>query len=74
MVNISKRQFGFQKGKSTTQPMFCLRILQEMMRERLKDLHMIFVDLEKAYDTVPRDLIWYCLGRRGIVEEYVRVI
>jgi len=33
MVNISQRKFGFQKGKSTVQPMFCLEMLQEKMRE-----------------------------------------
>ena len=28
IVQISKRQNGFQKGKSTMEPMFCLRMLQ----------------------------------------------
>ena len=52
----------------------CLIMLQEKMRERQKDLHMVFVDLEKTYDTLPRDLIWFCPRKRGVVEEYVRVI
>ena len=48
IVQISKRQYGFQKGKSTTEPMFCLRMSQEKMMEYQQDLHMVFVDLEKS--------------------------
>ena len=40
MVNISERQYGFQPGKSTIQPLFCLRMLQEKHREFGKELHV----------------------------------
>ena len=35
---------------------------------------MIFVDLEKAYDRVPRDIIWWALRRKQVGEEYIKVI
>ncbi|GAB0086735.1 hypothetical protein DMENIID0001_009020 [Sergentomyia squamirostris] len=39
-----------------------------------KDLHMVFIDLEKAFDRIPRKLIWEALRGRGVPEGYVTVI
>ena len=74
VIEISSTQYGFQQGKSTTEPIFALRMMQEKHLEKRQNLHMIFVDLEKAYDRVPRDIIWWALRKKQVGEEYIKVI
>ena len=43
-------------------------------REGQKELHCVFVDLEKAYDKVPREKLWYCMRESQVTEKYVKVV
>ena len=36
--------------------------------------HMAFVDLEKAFDLVPRKVIWWALRKLGVEEWIVRLV
>ena len=36
--------------------------------------YMVFIDLEKAYDRVPRQEVWRCVMEKGVSEKYVRII
>ena len=67
-------QFGFRAGRGTTDAIFVVRQMQERYLEKGRDLWMAFVDLEKAFDRVPREVLWWALRSAGVEECIVNVI
>ena len=70
VVSIEDSQFGFVPGRGTTDAIFVVRQLQEKYLAANKRLYMAFLDLEKAFDRVPRKVIWWALRKLG-VEEWI---
>ena len=67
-------QCGFMSGRGTTDAIFIVRQLQEKHLAANKPLYMAFVDLEKAFDRVPRDVIWWAMRKLGIDEWLVHLV
>ena len=74
MVELRDEQYGFVAGKGIIDVIFILRQLQEKYLENDKELYLVLVDLEKAFDRVPRVLIENSLRRKGVVECYVKEV
>ena len=74
VTKVDENQFGFMAGKSTTGAIFIIRQLQEKYIEKKKKLYQIFVDLEKAFDKVPRLAIRWALCRQVISESLIDLV
>ena len=70
VVDIDKIQCGFMSGRGIVDAVFVLRRLMEKFRAKSKKLFFVFVDLEKAFDQVSREVIRFALRQKG-VPEYV---
>ena len=54
-------------GRGTVEAVFIVRY-----QSKGKKLFYVFVDLEKAFDRVPRKVIWYALRKSGVSEYLVQ--
>ena len=68
IVNIDDLQSGFMPGHGTTNAIFILRQIQEKYIGKNCNLYFAFVELEKAFERMPRKVIWWALRKAGIPE------
>jgi len=73
-ISILENKFGFVPVRSTIDAIYLLRRLMGLYKDKKVDPRMVFIDLEKAYDRVPREVLWICLENKGVSPEYIRVI
>jgi len=73
-ISISENQFGFMPRRSTIEAIHLIKRLIEVYRDRKKDLHMVFKNLEKTYDSVPREVLWECLEKKGVSSAHIQAI
>jgi hypothetical protein len=59
-------QTAFRRGRGLGDAVFTLRMVMSRCREFNQPVHMAFVDLQKAYDSVDRDMLWLALKWYGV--------
>ena len=60
------RQAGFRQDHRCSDHLLVLRTVIEQKPIVKAPLYTCFVDFKKAYDTVPRDMLWTKLQRIGV--------
>ncbi|XP_063600687.1 uncharacterized protein LOC134776864 [Penaeus indicus] len=71
---VSESQCGFRKQRGTVDMVLAIRQIQEKCVEQHQDLHLLFIDLTKAFDTVNRPALWAILSKLGCPPRFVEII
>jgi hypothetical protein len=70
----NEEQSSFTKGRSTVDHIFTIRQILEKCNMQQEDISFIFYDLEKAYDSVPRKLLWQALEKANESQSVIQII
>lgn len=71
---LHETQSGFRPGYSTQDHVFTIRNLTEKFLAYNKNMYLCFIDLEKAFDKVPRNLIWKALRNLTVSSNLIEAV
>jgi hypothetical protein len=69
-----EEQSGFRAGRSCIDNIFFLTQMIEKKRATNRDLHLLFIGLTKAYDSVPLNKLWETLDKSTINARLIEAI
>ena len=67
-------QFGFMPGKGTTDAIFVVPQMQAKFVAKNRSLYYAFVDLEKAFDRIPREVVRWALRKLRVEKWLVKAV
>ena len=67
-------QAGFRRDRSWTDHIATLRIIIQQLKEWQTPLYLNFIDFEKAFDSVDRNVIWQLMHHYGIPPKFIKLI
>nr|KAG5703440.1 hypothetical protein BaRGS_022489 [Batillaria attramentaria] len=71
---LREEQAGFRNDRSCTDHIATMRIIIEQSLEWQTPLYSIFVDFQKAFDSVDREVIWKLMSHYGFPPKFVNII
>ena len=71
---LPELQYGFRKGQGCDDMIFTIRQISEKAVEHWTKQSFIFVDLRKAYDSVPHEALWKVFGKLGAPEVLINIV
>ena len=73
-TTIGDEQCDVMPGRGTTDAIICGAATYGETSGKTERLHMVFIDLEKMYDRVPRQEVWICIREKGVPEKCVMIV
>ena len=71
---MKEPQNGFRKGRSCIDSTFCLKLLIEKIREFNLETHLLFIDYEKTFDNIQRQILFNILKSTHIPDTLLEAI
>ena len=69
-----EQQCGFRPGRGCQDAIFNVKMAIKKRREHGQETWILFLDLVKAFDRVPRELLWKILEKYGVPVKLMRLL
>ena len=67
-------QCGFRQGRGCMDAVFSIKLALKKRREHNLETWVLFLDLVKAFDRVPRSLLWQVLQKFGLSDKLISIL
>ena len=71
---LRDNQAGFRQNRSCADQIATLRIIIEQSLEFTSPLYTVFIDFQKAFDSLDRSVLWKLMAHYGIPKKFITII